>query len=717
MATVSELEVVLRGDDSDLNRSMDNADNRVKDFASNANKKLGELAKNVATWGLAMGLALGGAALTASTEWEVAFTDVTKMVDGTDEQLQELEDTLFDLSTSGATGALEDAAFQMAEIAAAAGSLGIATENIEDFTETVAVMSVATGMGAEELATWAARFANVTGMDMSNLQNLSDTLVTLENNMAATSEEITSFSGRMANLATFGFEPQEILAYSAAMSSLGLTAELGSTNLVKSVSDMTSAVAENGDTLSIWAETAGMSRDAFTALAQTDGDGAFQAFLDGLNDLPVDEQLRRLNDLGITSQEQQRTIMTLASGYDTLTDAIDYANDGWAGNNAAMQEAERMADTTQGKVNLLGNKMFELSVNLGKVLDAGFNDVLDGLLKMTEGDAGGIEAIGAGIVQMAEDLAEAAGFDVTWVDDFEAGVAVIHQLQDLFQGTGPLAQAMGRIIKETWLNMQLDFFEFIKGWRDKILEISGGNWDIAPEIQVSIDNVQAQLNTIGWADEITADLQAQMATGDLQLDAIQLDVVGDAPDLNFEALTDPAQIAALAESFSVEGVQAVQDALAMAYETSDEAAVDVLVPLAVELGIDVQAVQNQAFMDIENALMEAYATGDQEGIDALLPVAVDLGIDTEAVRMQAEHGVITAIEGEKYPAIAYVDLVIVPSSIDDSAIAAATGGYRNVNTPNWNPSDPTNITVNSYGQSPYELIGQINGTMAGSGGR
>src|SRR3990167_5725980 len=117
-------------------------------------------------------IGLGVAAVNTAMEWETAFAGVRKTVEGSVEELDVLEQQLRDLA-SGVTGspvaALENAHVELARIAELGGSLGIAKENIAEFTEIVGMLAMTTDLTADQAATMFAQFANITGMDMSDL--------------------------------------------------------------------------------------------------------------------------------------------------------------------------------------------------------------------------------------------------------------------------------------------------------------------------------------------------------------------------------------------------------------------------------------------------------------------------------------------------------------------------------------------------------------------
>ena len=108
----------------------------------------------------------------AGMEYETAFTNVRKTVDGTDEQLSKLDKDIRAMSK-----VMPQSASDIAEVAASAGQLGIKTDDIAGFTKTMIMLGDATNLSSDEAATSLAKFANVTGMSAENYSKLGSVIV------------------------------------------------------------------------------------------------------------------------------------------------------------------------------------------------------------------------------------------------------------------------------------------------------------------------------------------------------------------------------------------------------------------------------------------------------------------------------------------------------------------------------------------------------------
>lgn len=332
---------------------------------------------------LAVGAAMGTAAVAAvnsAMEWESAFAGVIKTVDGTPEQLAQIEDGLRELASSGITGSLENAHTQLAAVAEAAGQLGVATDDIVSFTETMAMLGMSTNMTAEEAAFMISQFQNITGMKPEDVDNFGSAIVALGNNMATTEKDIMELAQRLAGAGSMaGMTEANILALSAAMSSVGINAEAGGTAMTMVMNAITEAVAKGGPELSEFARISGWSADQFAQGWRGEPISALDDFITGLGKLSPEEQLAALDALGLSGIRTADTLRRMAGAEGLLSDAIGIANDGFYEGNALQEEAARRAATTASQFNVFKNSLNDLGITIGDALLPMVNDAVQGM--------------------------------------------------------------------------------------------------------------------------------------------------------------------------------------------------------------------------------------------------------------------------------------------------------------------------------------------------
>ena len=121
------------------------------------------------------------ASISAGQSFESAFAGVKKTTDATVSEYEELRQGILAMSEQ-----LPASADEIAEVAEAAGQLGIKKENLLDFTRVMIDLGESTNMTATDSASSLAKFANITNMAADNYSNLGSVIVDLGNNFATT---------------------------------------------------------------------------------------------------------------------------------------------------------------------------------------------------------------------------------------------------------------------------------------------------------------------------------------------------------------------------------------------------------------------------------------------------------------------------------------------------------------------------------------------------
>lgn len=352
-----------------------------KGFDSGVKKLGGIAAKGMAAVGasiVAAGTAvagLGAAAIRVGIEFESAFAGVKKTVDASDEQLSALHDGLIDLSKE-----IPVTAAGLSAIAESAGQLGIDVDNIEEFTATMADLSVATNLTAEEAATSFARFANIVGMSQENFDRLGSVVVALGNNLATTEAEITAMAMRIAGAGSqVGLTEAQIMAFSGALSSVGIEAEAGGTAFSTLISKMSLAVAQGGAALTDFSDVAGMTGDEFREAFEQDAGQAILSFIQGLARINDEggSAIKTLDDIGLSDIRMRDALLRASGASDVFAEALDIANTAWDENIALSKEAEQRYKTMESRLQLLKNSVAALGIAIYESTDEGLGSAVD----------------------------------------------------------------------------------------------------------------------------------------------------------------------------------------------------------------------------------------------------------------------------------------------------------------------------------------------------
>ena len=311
----------------------------------------------------AAGAVVGGIAVSKmAMDYETAFTGVKKTIDGTPEQMNKVNTEIRQMSKEIPVSAKE-----LANIAQIGGQLGVGANDITKFTETMAAMGVATNLSGEEGAAAMARLLNVTGESVDNVDRVGSAIVALGNNTATSEAEIASMAVRMGKYGnTVGMNTAQVLGYSAALSSMGIEAQMGGSAIGRTWLDIQKAVSSGGDALNAYAKYAGKSAEEFKQQWSTDPSGAFNGLIKGLS--ASEDLTLAMAELGIENTQDQQAVMALANNYDLLTKCMDLSGTAYKENTALMKEANTAYGTTANQIQLAKNAVADAAINWGNVL-------------------------------------------------------------------------------------------------------------------------------------------------------------------------------------------------------------------------------------------------------------------------------------------------------------------------------------------------------------
>lgn len=306
----------------------------------------------------------------AASDWESSFAGVMKTNDEVIDSngnivysYKDLEDGLREMAKE-----LPATHSEIAEVAEAAGQLGIEAESVTSFTRTMIDMGESTNLSAESAASSLARLANITGMSQNDFDRLGSAIVGLGNNFATTEAEITDMALRLAGTGNqIGMTEADILGLAAAMSSVGINAEAGGTAMSTVLKKMQNAVADGSDDLIGFAKVARMSASEFADAFEKDPARALQAFVEGLElSSSEGENLNAvLGDLGIKGIREADTLLRLAGNSALLGDALDLSATSWDENTALAEEAGLRYETLESQLGMLRNEAVDVAIDFG----------------------------------------------------------------------------------------------------------------------------------------------------------------------------------------------------------------------------------------------------------------------------------------------------------------------------------------------------------------
>lgn len=447
MSTVASLKIRIGADWSEAQKAFNSVQKAISPMAD----RLQSIGSALSTYVTGPLVAFGAVALKSSIDFESAFAGVRKTVSATEPQLAALEKGIREMSKE-----IPASANEIAGVAEAAGQLGIELPNILGFTRVMIDLGETTNLQAGDAATALARLANITQMPQSEFDRLGSTVVALGNRLATTEAEIVEMGLRLAGAGKqVGLTEAQILGFAGALSSVGIEAEAGGTAFSKVFIDISNAVQSGGEGLSLFARVAGMSTAQFRQAFQADAAGAIVSFVEGLGRISAEggNTFAVLEALGFSEIRVRDALLRASGAGDLFRQSIQIGSEAWRENTALTAEAAQRYDTTAAKLQILWNRLTDVTRTIGDALKPALVDLMSGLepvFKMTEGLAvsfknadGATKALVMGIAALAAALGPllfSIGSLVKLAPVFAAGFSV---------ATGPIGLVVGGIAAAT----------------------------------------------------------------------------------------------------------------------------------------------------------------------------------------------------------------------------------------------------------------------------
>ena len=341
--------------------------------------------------------ALSAAVIVGATktaiDFEDAWTGVTKTVNATPQQFEKINAGLKNLAQN-TSSTYQD----IAHYAELAGQMGIPTDSIVGFTKTITQLGDTTNLVGEEAAQSIAKFSNVM-VSQSKKTNtyysrLGSTIVDLGNKFSTTEADIMDMATRLGVAGKMvGFNSNQVLGLSTALSSLGIEAAAGGGSVSKMLKTIDIAVSTGNDSLSDFAEVSGMTSQQFQKAWGEDAAGTFLKFVEGIG--KSSDVTKTLNDLGITEIRQSQAMGALAQSSDVLANALNVSKNAWNDNSAMANEAEKRYATLKSQL----SQTWEAVKQAGNELGQAFTPTLTDLLKIVKKAANAFSNLDEGTQQ------------------------------------------------------------------------------------------------------------------------------------------------------------------------------------------------------------------------------------------------------------------------------------------------------------------------------
>ncbi len=378
--TIDDLRIEIKLKTDQLTRRLRGAEKQIQRFTRNvggatnqARTNFEQLAssiftvRNVLAALSAIGVFQGAKGLIkASAEFETNLVNIGKTADLSGNKLTELGRKIQDVAEE-----IPIATNELLRIGVAAGQLGVrGTENIGNFVKTLGRLQLATDIIGESGAKSIARILTITapstGDAFRNIDRFGSALVDLGNSAAATESEIVEVATKVAQAtAVFKVNAQFVLGLSTAMREMGINAEIGGTQIGLAFQAINKALFTSSKTTDVFVKLMGKSLNDLQTQFKTEPGTLFQDFLEALQSISRTQVPKVLGDMELTGARMFRVLGPLSQRFALVSGRIEQANKAFDENVALVKEADRVAATFAGRMQVVRNSLGRVAKSIG----------------------------------------------------------------------------------------------------------------------------------------------------------------------------------------------------------------------------------------------------------------------------------------------------------------------------------------------------------------
>jgi len=326
----------------------------IQEAGDNAAAALGSVKAAAGLAGAALAsLAVGGlvAATSAAADFEEQMVDVEKVTNP--QTARRMSSAIQDMAAE-----MPVAQGELAGIAEQAGRFGVeGSDNIRQFTETVAKMSVATDLSTQQAGESFARLSTLMDEPISKVGDMGNAINELSNNMATSSSEITDAALRSSGtLSQMGASSEDILALNAAMNEASESAERAGTRLRRLSQEI-----QNPKKVEEFASALGMSTAEFETMRSEEPTALFKRMAETMGEGGEASDALR-SALSTTSQQ---ALTGLSQNLEGLSDAQETANEQMEAGTSLNEEYEAASSTFNSELQVAKNRLRNVALQIG----------------------------------------------------------------------------------------------------------------------------------------------------------------------------------------------------------------------------------------------------------------------------------------------------------------------------------------------------------------
>lgn len=308
-----------------------------------------------------------------AAKFETAMLGVAKQVDGARDSSGKLTSVYYEMGKQIQQLGREIplATNEIADMVTAGSRMGVARDQLIDFTRTSAMMADAFELPAGELADNMGKIAGLFKIPIPAIGELADSINYLDDNAISKGGDIIEFLTRTGGVASaVKVTGQEMAALGSTLLTLGERTETAGT-AANAMFQKFAAADKGTKNFKSALKELGISSAAVQKGMQQDATGTMMKVLAAIGKLPKEKQLGVMVEL--VGLEHSDTLAKLANNTEEWRRQLELANSEAAKGSMSREFAARL-QTTNAQWTLMKNRTSEVAVNLGSVLLPAIND-------------------------------------------------------------------------------------------------------------------------------------------------------------------------------------------------------------------------------------------------------------------------------------------------------------------------------------------------------
>ncbi|MFQ1711892.1 phage tail tape measure protein [Aeromonas veronii] len=308
-----------------------------------------------------------------AARFETAMLGVAKQVDGARDSSGKLTSVYYEMGKQIQQLGREIplATNEIADMVTAGSRMGVARDQLIDFTRTSAMMADAFELPAGELADNMGKIAGLFKIPIPAIGELADSINYLDDNAISKGGDIIEFLTRTGGVASaVKVTGQEMAALGSTLLTLGERTETAGT-AANAMFQKFAAADKGTKNFKSALKELGISSAAVQKGMQQDATGTMMKVLAAIGKLPKEKQLGVMVEL--VGLEHSDTLAKLANNTEEWRRQLALANSEAAKGSMSREFAARL-QTTNAQWTLMKNRTSEVAVNLGSVLLPAIND-------------------------------------------------------------------------------------------------------------------------------------------------------------------------------------------------------------------------------------------------------------------------------------------------------------------------------------------------------